>query len=191
MSSAKASTAAAARYGLWWWRAAVASELAAVGSGGVRQRRRRRCATALLRDERRHVEVKGGDEKICQSYVRTQICRMWGGVLQIGVFMTNIHTIGLKIGLKRHKFVSLRPIFLCLCVFRNAPLSAELFLCTTHVQTTTNILIDACENTMNNGGRRHTTTAIVPHPRLGGVEALAKKAMLQQGYDVKTTTSYD
>jgi hypothetical protein len=33
----------------------------------------------------------------------------------------------------------------------------------------------------------------VPHPRLGGVEALAKKAMLQQGYDydVKTTTSYD
>jgi hypothetical protein len=61
------------------------------------------------------------------------------------------------------------------------------------VQTTTNILIDACENTLNHGGRRHTTTAIVPHPRLGGVEALAKKAMLQQGYDydVKTTTSYD
>jgi hypothetical protein len=30
-----------------------------------------------------------------------------GGVLQIYVFMTDIHIIGLKIGLKRHKFVSL------------------------------------------------------------------------------------
>jgi hypothetical protein len=47
-----------------------------------------------------------------------------GGVLQICVFMTDIHRIGLKIGLKRHKFVSLSPIFLCICVLRNAPLSA-------------------------------------------------------------------
>ena len=30
-----------------------------------------------------------------------------GDALQICVFMTDIHTIGLKIGLKRHKFVSL------------------------------------------------------------------------------------
>ena len=30
-----------------------------------------------------------------------------GGVLQIYVFMTDIYIIGLKIGLKRHKFVSL------------------------------------------------------------------------------------
>jgi hypothetical protein len=30
-----------------------------------------------------------------------------GDVLQIYVFMTDIHIIGLKIGLKRHKFVSL------------------------------------------------------------------------------------
>ncbi len=30
-----------------------------------------------------------------------------GDVLQICVFMTNIHIIGLKIGLKSHKFVSL------------------------------------------------------------------------------------
>ncbi len=30
-----------------------------------------------------------------------------GDVLQICVFMTNIHIIGLKIGLKRHKFASL------------------------------------------------------------------------------------
>ena len=30
-----------------------------------------------------------------------------GGVLQIYVFITDIHIIGLKIGLKRHKFVFL------------------------------------------------------------------------------------
>ena len=168
---------------------------AAACGGGVRRRRAAAaCGGGMLRlfsvtsDGKLRGEMK--------SYVKDVSGHKFaerggGGVLQICVFMTDIHIIGLKIWLKRHKFVSLRPIFLCLCVFRNAPLSAELFLCTTHVQTTTNILIDACENTMNNGGRRHTTTAIVPHPRLGGVEALAKKAMLQQGYDVKTTTSYD
>ncbi len=37
--------------------------------------------------------------------------------------MTDIHIIGLKIGLKRHKFVSLWPIILCFCVFRNAPVT--------------------------------------------------------------------
>ena len=31
-------------------------------------------------------------------------------VLQIYVFMTDIHILGLKIGLKRHKFVSKRRI---------------------------------------------------------------------------------
>jgi len=30
-----------------------------------------------------------------------------GDVLQICIFMTDIHIIGLKIGLKRHKFVSI------------------------------------------------------------------------------------
>ena len=30
------------------------------------------------------------------------------------VFMTDIHVIGLKIGLKRHKFVSKRRVILCL-----------------------------------------------------------------------------
>ncbi len=30
-----------------------------------------------------------------------------GDILQIYVFMTDIHIIGFKIGLKRHKFVSL------------------------------------------------------------------------------------
>ncbi len=31
------------------------------------------------------------------------------------------------------------------------------------------------ENTMNHGGRRRTTAAMVPHPRLRGVETLANR----------------
>jgi hypothetical protein len=58
---------------------------------------------------------------------RHKFAERGGDVLQICVFMTDIHIIGLKIGLKRHKFVSLRPIFLCLCVLRNAPLPTILY----------------------------------------------------------------
>jgi hypothetical protein len=67
--------------------------------GDVRRWRARWRRAALLRDKRLHVE--GGDEKICQKYyARTQLCRTWGDVLKISVFMTDIHIIGLKIGLK-------------------------------------------------------------------------------------------
>jgi hypothetical protein len=109
LSSAKASAAAAAGYGMRRWRArwrrrarwrlrgAAACDK---GGGGVRRRR-----AALLRDEQWHVE--GGDEKICQRYVRTQICRTWGGLSANLCFLTDIHILGLKIGSKRHKFVSL------------------------------------------------------------------------------------
>ena len=38
---------------------------------------------------------------------RHKFAELGGGVQQICVFMTNIHIIGLKIGLERHKFVSL------------------------------------------------------------------------------------
>ena len=74
------------------------------GGGGVRQRR-----AALLRDEQRHVE--GGDEKIFQSY-----CRTWGGHSANLCFMTNIHIIGFKIGLKKTLIcVFMTDIFLSLC----------------------------------------------------------------------------
>jgi hypothetical protein len=43
---------------------------------------------------------------------------------------------------------------------------------TTHAQNMVNMLVHR-ENTMNHGGRRHTMAAIVPHPRLQDVEALA------------------
>ena len=52
-------------------RAAATAAAAAAGYGV------RRWRAALLCNERRHVE--GGDEKICQRYVWTQICRTWGG----------------------------------------------------------------------------------------------------------------
>ncbi len=71
-----------------------------VGGGGERRR------AALLHDKGRHVE--GGDEKICQRYMSGhKFAERGGDVLQIYVFMTDIHIIGLKIGLKRHQFVSL------------------------------------------------------------------------------------
>jgi hypothetical protein len=71
----------AAEYGVRWLHAAVMSEVAAAGSGSVRQRQQQRRAAAacsggvqrrraaLLRGKGRHVE--GGDENICQRYVRT------------------------------------------------------------------------------------------------------------------------
>ncbi len=63
---------AAAEHGVRRLRAAVVSEVAAAGSGacdkgsggGVQRRR-----AALLCDKGRHVE--GGDENMCQRYVRT------------------------------------------------------------------------------------------------------------------------
>ena len=74
--SAKASAAAAAGYGVRRWRARWRRRGAAACDKGGGGSVRRRCA-ALLHDEQWHVE--GGDEKICQRYVRTQICRTWGG----------------------------------------------------------------------------------------------------------------
>ena len=49
----------------------------------------------------------------------------------------------------------------------------EVVFRTTHTQNITNILID-CDYmmTMNHGGRRHTTAAIVPHPRLRCTQTL-------------------
>ncbi len=43
------------------------------------------------------------------------------------------------------------------------------YVCT---QKTSTMLAD-CKNTMNHGGRHHTTAAIVPHPRLRGIGTLA------------------
>ncbi len=53
-------------------------------------------------------EILTGEIKI---YVKDmsghKFAQRGGDVVQICVFMTDIHTIGLKIGLKRHKFVFL------------------------------------------------------------------------------------
>ena len=48
------------------------------------------------------------------------------------------------------------------------------FICKTHTQTTTHMLIDR-ENTMNHGGRSCTMAVMVPHPQLWGIETLAKR----------------
>ncbi len=77
---------------------------------------------ALLRDKGRHFE--GGDEKIVKDNMsRHNFAERGGDVLLIYVFKTDIHIIGLEIGLKRHTFVSKRRIIFCLYVFRDAPLS--------------------------------------------------------------------
>jgi hypothetical protein len=54
----------------------------------------RRRRTALLRDKGWHVE--GGDENKCQRYVRHKFAERGGDVLQICVFMNDIHIIGVK-----------------------------------------------------------------------------------------------
>ena len=64
---------------------------------------------------------------------RHKFAERGGDVLQIYVFMTDIHIIGLKIGLKRHEFVSNRRIISCLSVFRNALLINRVLLQNTMV----------------------------------------------------------
>jgi hypothetical protein len=48
----------------------------------------------------------------------------------------------------------------------------KLGISTSVTQKTATMLAD-CKNTMNDGGRRHTMAAIVPHLRLQGKETLA------------------
>jgi hypothetical protein len=43
------------------------------------------------------------------------------GMMYTCVFMFEKHNIGLILRLKRHIFTVFQHIFLCLCVFRNAP----------------------------------------------------------------------
>jgi hypothetical protein len=53
-------------------------------------------------------EILRGEIKIyVKDMSRHKFAERGGDVLQICVFMTDIHIIGLKIGLKRHKFVFL------------------------------------------------------------------------------------
>ena len=89
-------------------RAAVVSKVAAAGSGSVRQRQRRQRAAAACGGSVRLFSVTRdgtlrGEMKI---YVKDmsghKFAECGGDVLQICVFMTDIHIIGLKIGLKRH-----------------------------------------------------------------------------------------
>jgi hypothetical protein len=76
------------------------------GGGSVRWRRAETaCRWCHVETEN---EILTGEIKI---YVKDmsghKFAQRGGDVLQICVFMTDIHIIGLKIGLKRHKFVFL------------------------------------------------------------------------------------
>jgi hypothetical protein len=101
-----ATAAAAAEYGVRRLCAAAAPAVAAAGRDSVRQRqwwRRRRRGWCHVETEN---EILTGEIKI---YVKDMSGHKFAqrGVVQICVFMTDIHIIGLKIGLKRHKFVFL------------------------------------------------------------------------------------
>ncbi len=73
------------------------------GCGGVR---RRRAAVACGCHAETENEILRGEINIyVKDMFRHKFAERGGDVLQICVFMTNIHIIGLKIGLKRHKFV--------------------------------------------------------------------------------------
>ena len=61
-----------------------------------------------------------------KRYVKHKFAERGGDVLQICVFMTDIHIIGLKIGLKRHKFVSKRRSIL---FFRVISIRYSMSLC--------------------------------------------------------------
>jgi hypothetical protein len=92
----------------------VASEVAAAGSSGVRQRRRRRRAPAACGSGVRLFSVasdgtlRGEMKRYVKDMSGHKFAECGGDVLQICVFMTDIHIIGLKIGLKRYKIVSKR-----------------------------------------------------------------------------------
>ena len=51
--------------------------------------------------------VRGEMKRYVKDMSGHKFAERGGDVLQICVFMTDIHILGLKIGLKRHKFVSL------------------------------------------------------------------------------------
>ena len=80
----------------WLWRQRWRRCAAAVCGGGVR-------LFSVTRDGTLRGEMK--------IYVKDmsghKFAERGGDVLQTCVFMTDIHIIGLKIGFKRHKFVSL------------------------------------------------------------------------------------
>jgi hypothetical protein len=90
--------AAAAEYGVRRLCAAAAPAVAAAG-------RDSQCGWCHVETEN---EILTGEIKI---YVKDmsghKFAQRGGDVVQICVFMTYIHIIGLKIGLKRHKFVFL------------------------------------------------------------------------------------
>ena len=75
------------------------------GGGGVRRRRAEAACGSHVETEN---EILRGKIKIyVKDMSRHKFAERGGDVLQICVFMTDIHIIGLKIGLKRHKFVFL------------------------------------------------------------------------------------
>ena len=78
--------------------------------GGVRRRAAAACGGgvwlfSVTRDGtlRREMKIYFKDNNMSGH----KFAERGGDVLQICVFMTDIHILGLKIGLKRHKFVSL------------------------------------------------------------------------------------
>jgi len=89
----------------WRWRGETACDKGSGGGSVRRQRAETACGWCHVETEN---EILTGEIKI---YVKDmsghKFAKRGGDVLQICVFMTNIHIIGLKIGLKRHKFVFL------------------------------------------------------------------------------------
>ena len=95
------------------WRVAVACGSGERGGGGGERQRSAKAAAAACSSSVRLFSVTRdgtlrGEMKIhVKDMSGHKFAERGGGVLQICVFMTDIHIIGLKIGLKRHKFVSL------------------------------------------------------------------------------------
>ena len=77
------------------------------GSGGGGVRRRRAEAACGCHDETENEILRGEIKIYVKDMSGHKFAERGGDVLQICVFMTDIHIIGLKIGLKRHKFVFL------------------------------------------------------------------------------------
>ena len=82
------------------------------GGGGERQHATKVAAAACgggvrLFSMTRDVTLRGEMKRYVKDMSGHTFAERGGDVLQICVFMTDIHIIGLKIGLKRHKFVFL------------------------------------------------------------------------------------
>jgi hypothetical protein len=80
------------------------------GGGGERQRvtKAEACGSGVrLFSVTRDGTLRGEMKIYVKDMSGHKFAERGGDVLQICVFMTDIHIIGLKIGLKRHKFVSL------------------------------------------------------------------------------------